>query len=278
MVEIIELRSATPHRVDTTAQSLSEAAADEPNNGVYLVARTYRGGATLELGAHFDRMERSAAQLGASISAPRSLIARILEDARPTGGDIRFRVTAVLDEPVWYRISIEPAADLPDAIIRKGVQCAVVPHAARANATVKTTAWIHSRRDFRSAEEVYEYLLADDDGRVLEGASSNFYAVVDGALRTAGSGVLEGISRRIVLAVAESVLPVRLEPVSIQELASAAADEAFISSATRGIVPIRSIILPDHERFVSLIVPGAVTERLRAGWDTWLAEHLVPLV
>ena len=49
--------------------------------------------------------------------------------------------------------------------------------------------------------EVNELLLATESGEVLEGSQTNFFAVIDGAVHTAGDGVLAGTVRRLLLEV-----------------------------------------------------------------------------
>jgi branched-chain amino acid aminotransferase len=282
------------HRAPYT--SLAEAAADEPPNGVYLVARTYRGGLVLELDAHFDRMERSAHLQGRSITVAREAIRRALRamaaELFPSGGDIRFRVTLVLDPDPWYRLSVEPAADLPTQLRTHGIVCRLQWNAARADPEIKSTDWIAARRTLPGGAEVYEHLLVDGSGAILEGATSNFYAVVDGTVRTAGSGVLQGIARRIVLSVVERLsgaLELKLAAPTVADLADGRIAEAFITSATRGVVPVRTILngagtSPGSDaapgtgaNAVDLGDPGPWTRRIAAGYEEWLGEHLLPL-
>lgn len=256
--------------------SLADLAASEPANGVYLVARSWQGGKVLELDAHFDRLTRSARGLGHDIEVPRQQLRAQLEAQRRASGwlDIRFRITAILDTPIWWRVSIEEARPVPDALLQNGVRCLTVHRSARARPEVKSTAWLHARECLQTGDDggdpVYEHLLTDDIGRILEGSSANFYAVVGGTLMTAGQGVLAGIARRIVLTVARPLMPVQLTPPRLTELGPD--DEAFISSATRGVVPVRRI--DDH----LLGPPGLATRRIMAAYDAWLAAHLEPLV
>ncbi len=276
----IELRSV---------ESLSDPTAKEPLNGVYLVARTYEGGRhVLELDAHFDRLERSAAALGRAVAAPRVRIRELLaEDIRrrsaatgttataaATGGhvDIRFRVTAVLDDPVRYVVTTEHAQEPHPLLRRDGVICAVARDAARERATVKSTAWMHRRRHLGGEGDVYEYLLADSDGHILEGASSNFYAIVEGTLQTAGEGILEGIARRMVLAAAPAILPVKMTAVTVADVAAGRLSEAFITSATRGVLPVRQID--------STVIgpPGPFTGAISDAWNESLKTSLTPLL
>lgn len=265
--------------------SLAEAAAAEPAGGAYLVARTYRSGRVLELDAHFDRLERSAGALDIPERVPRRELRWIVASMRRRlvgDGDVRFRISLLPSNPArsgsapsepWYRISVEPARELPVEYRRSGVVCGTAPGAGRSAATVKDTTWIARRREI-ARPDAYETLLLTADGRILEGTSSNFYAVRGDRLETAGDGVLAGIARRIVLTVAASLAP-DLETVftapRLDDLAGNGV-EAFISSATRGIVPVRMI----DDR--SLPAPGNWTRRLMAGYEAWLDGHLVPLV
>lgn len=256
--------------------SLADLAAREPANGVYLVARSWQGGRVLELDAHFDRLERSARALGHALEVPRGRLRRQLERQRQASGwqDVRFRVTAVLDTPAWWRISMEEARAVSDALLRDGVRCRTLVHGGRRQPEVKSTAWLRDRarldRPGSGDSPVYETLLLDQAGGVLEGSSSNFYAVIDGTLVTAGEGVLQGIARRIVLTVARPLAPVRLAPPRLAELGHGS--EAFISSATRGVVPVRQI---DD---LALGPPGPITRQILSAYDEWLTAHLEPLL
>lgn len=255
-------------------RTLQEAAADEPENGVYLVARTWRRDRVLDLDAHFDRMERSAAALGRELRIPRGVVRRTIADNLPGGTDCdaRFRVTAVLDETPWYIISLEETRGPEAWMLREGVTCAIVADSARTNPTVKSTSWTRRRTELVASAEkdFYELLLADAAGRVLEGASANFYAVAQGELRTTGEGVLEGIARGLVLEVAPAIIPVRLEPIRVADLRIVR--EAFITSATRGVVPVRRI---DE---TELGPPGPVTRKIATAYDRLLEARLEPLV
>ena len=87
-----------------------------------------------------------------------------------------------------------------------------------------------------------EALIEDRHGDVLEGATSNFFAVFSGVLRTApeSAAILPGITREHVLSLARARdLKVDLRPITRLSLASA--DEAFVTSSIRELVPIVSI-------------------------------------
>jgi branched-subunit amino acid aminotransferase/4-amino-4-deoxychorismate lyase len=74
------------------------------------------------------------------------------------------------------------------------------------------------------------------DGAVLEGLSSNFFAIREGALWTEEARALAGVTRSLALEVAESLLPVRRVAVRRDELPLV--DEAFITSVSRELLPV----------------------------------------
>ena len=60
-------------------------------------------------------------------------------------------------------------------------------------ASSQDSAWVAQRMALEEEKpaDVNEVLLQDRDGNVLEGSSSNFFAVMDGVVYTAGEGVLQ---------------------------------------------------------------------------------------
>jgi hypothetical protein len=75
-----------------------------------------------------------------------------------------------------------------------------------------------------------------EDGAVLEGLSSNFYGVLAGVLRTEQERVLPGVTRSLVIELAVGLLPMAPVPVRREELPEL--QEAFLTSVSRGIVPV----------------------------------------
>ena len=102
----------------------------------------------------------------------------------------------------------------------------------------------------------------DVDGALLEGLSSNFFAIRGGALHTEEDRVLAGVTRALVLEVAERLLPVRRAAVCKDELALV--EEAFITSVSREVLPVTRI----DARAVG---DGRVGPRTRAIMDAFAA-------
>ena len=185
--------------VDYAAASLDEAAEFEPRHGVYTVSNTYHGTRTLLLDAHLDRLEDSARREGFAIRYDRQRLRQALRHMIEASGygDARFRISAPGDRPSEMLLSIEPFQPPTPAVIRNGVRCITSAEVARLNPASKASEWMHIRRQLAAARppDIYETFIVDADGHMLEGLSSNFYAIDDGELLTAGAQILAGISR-----------------------------------------------------------------------------------
>jgi branched-chain amino acid aminotransferase len=259
------IRVLTPdglQAVDYTADSLADAARYEPQDGVYTVTNTYNVFQVLRLNAHLDRLEDSARRMNIPLTLDRArLRAALRQMIEASGfGDVRFRITAPHQQPDHLILTIEPFHPQPPEVYEKGVACITLPDSARHNAAAKSTGWMHERERFALPPGIYTGLLLDKEENILEGTSSNFYAVLDGELRTAGIGILPGIAQQIVFEVAPPVLPLRKEAVNIHDLPQV--NEAFITSSSRGIVPVVRI----DDVVIGAGVPGEQTRALMAAY------------
>ena len=112
-----------------------------------------------------------------------------------------------------------------------------------------------------------EAIFANTVGQLCEGTGSNVFLAVDGRLitPTLRSGCLAGVTRALVV---ESVGAVEQDvPVS----ALAAADEAFLTSTTREVQPIRAV---DGVELPA--APGPLTDAAARGFRALVAETLDP--
>lgn len=108
-------------------------------------------------------------------------------------------------------------------------------------------------------------LMPDEDGNVTEGPGFNVFVVKDGEAVTPSRGMLEGVTRKIVLELCEELrIEARVAPVPAAALQGA--DEAFITSTAGGIMPVAMV---DGE-LIGDGGPGPVTERIR---DFYRAKH-----
>lgn len=251
--------------------------------GVYTAFRTFDHDKFLYLEAHLDRMQQSIDLLGWDYLLDRSQLRQALAQvctAYPRQ-NARVRVD-LLEQPAtrWpsfprLLLTLAPFKPVAPRHYRDGVRVGLARQLRRNQPLAKRADFVLARRDYPLGRpEAYDYLLLDDEERILEGSSSNFYAVCADALWTAGDGVLEGITRKIVLQELAPTLslPVRLEAPALSQVETFA--EAFLSSSSRGIVPVVNIAGTPVGRGE----PGPVTRRLMAAYVNFVAKTIRPAV
>ncbi|MFY3744160.1 aminotransferase class IV [Anaeromyxobacter sp. Red801] len=261
-------------------------------DSVYEVVRTY-GGRPFELDAHLARLARSAERTGLAPrwDGPRTAreIARTLEAAQAMGAPPAAPDAAPWNAGEWYvrvvmtrgagEIGLDPALAVdPRAVVivaplaapparayAEGVAVAIASVRRASPAAVdpaaKTGAHLSHVLAVREARAAgaHEALLLDDAGMVTEGSSSNVFAISGGRLRTPplAAGILEGVTRGVVLRLARELgVPAEEAPLRVDALE--AADEAFLTSTMREILPVVRV----GARSIGAGRPGPVTERL----------------
>lgn len=260
--------------LEIKANSLQDAARHEPREGVYTVSNTYNRTQTLLLDAHLDRLEDSARRERISLAYDRSqlkaaLRALILE---ADYGDVRFRISAAAAAPAEMILSIEPYQPPSPSLIANGARCQT-SRAIRKNPASKSSGWMHRRRALEAAKPagIYEVFLLDTQGNLLEGASSNVYVLLDGALHTAGSGVLAGVSRLILREVCAGIVPLRMQAANMADIDRFS--EVFLTSSSRGIIPVIEL----DGKAIGDGTVGPITLALREAYQHWVEAHLEEL-
>lgn len=229
-------------------------------DSVYEVTRAF-GGVAFALDDHLDRLERSAAGLLMK-TPPRQLIRRAvvdtLRESRLPDAYVRIIVTrgageialdpAAADEPRLIVIVRAPKPPPPEAY-RDGVEVAIVGRTRYApgvptstvDPQVKSGNYLGSVMAVAEARKrgAYEAILCDNVGRITEGSSSNFFVVKGGRVATPplSVGLLEGITRKKVMQLMDENgihwAEQPLWPIDLHQ-----ADEAFLTSSVRGVVPV----------------------------------------
>lgn len=111
-------------------------------------------------------------------------------------------------------------------------------------------------------------VLVDGAGHVVEGPGFNVFCIRQGTVITPAHGMLEGITRRTVLEMAQALgLPVQVRALPTEELRQA--DEIFLSSSGGGVLPVSRL----DGRPVGDGRPGPLTRQLV---DTYWAWHRDP--
>jgi len=136
-------------------------------------------------------------------------------------------------------IMVKPSPVFPRKFFTEGVKVITFP-AKREIPEAKTLNYIHAVRALRKArQEGAEDAIYTCDGALYECTGSSFFAVKDGRVITAGSRVLDGITRRTVLELVNGRIPVEYRFVNISEISSF--DEAFLTSSGHEVMPIVTI-------------------------------------
>ncbi|KAI1765176.1 D-aminoacid aminotransferase-like PLP-dependent enzyme [Hypoxylon sp. FL1150] len=136
--------------------------------------------------------------------------------------------------------------------------------------TVKNLQWGDLTRGlFEAADRGAAYpFLTDGDTNLTEGAGFNIVLVKDGILYTPDRGVLEGVTRKCVIDVAEALgLTVKVEFVPVEMAYSS--DEIFMCTTAGGIMPITEL----DGRPVKDGKVGPITKRI---WDAYWKIHWDP--
>lgn len=238
-------------------------------------------GVPLFVDDHLARFARSAERLGLGpipdAAALRSHVRELI--AANGGGTFGLQLFLTAGDPVddlrpghgrLLVLVVDPPR-YPDADRREGI--ALLPHRyERELPEAKTTDYFRAvRLSPAMRREGASDVLYHDGGRVLEATRCNvFVATPDGRLATPGRDVLPGVTRgRVLEALGEGAVEVR--DVALAELA--VAPEVFVTSTTRGAVPVVRIG-PDP---VGDGVPGPITRRVAAAFaelrERWLREH-----
>jgi len=234
--------------------NLTAASATLPP-GSYTSFRTYGGRRVLRLDQHLRRLEESLP--GGPQPLDRDLARRSLRAVLAEAGAPESRVRLTFAPPRFF-LSLEPFEPLPETLYATGVAARTLP-LHRDDPHRKDTHFIATAdRAYRELPEgVHEGLLLAEDGSILEGLTSNFFAVKDRRLRTEEARVLLGVTRSLVLEIAERLLPVDLFAVRRDELR--AVSEAFVTSVSREVLPVVRI----DEQTVGAGRPGETTRALR---------------
>jgi branched-chain amino acid aminotransferase len=235
-------------------------------------------GRLFALGDHLVRLERSAERIGLRCP-PRAEIERAVAETVAAARNAESRVRVILTRGAG-KLDLDPAtvddtqlvvivfplgAPTPE-MYGKGVSVAIVSihrNSPRAiDPAVKSGNYLNNVMalgEARRRSGAYEAILCAADGSVAEGSTSNVFVVVGGEVRTPGLdvGILDGITRAQVMELCRAHdIPLRETRITPDQLRGA--DEIFITSATRGALPVTTV---DEVR-IGNGEPGPVTRRV----------------
>jgi branched-chain amino acid aminotransferase len=288
-----QLTATTIAPLDMTASTLDEMTGELPE-GFYTTFSTINGGTQVPgLQAHLDRLYIPAREMGLHPSLAeadlRKHLAKLVKAALPHESRVRLILTR--DTGKVYA-AIQPFAPPSKEVYENGVHV-ITSDLARHDPHIKGSDFITESAEQRKLVkgDVYEVLLTKN-GRILEGMTSNFYAIryviatkqsshsAEGLLRvpsverhprndiliTARRGILPGVTRHTVLSLARGQgMSIEYRAPGIHENF----DEAFLTSSSRGVVPIVMI----NGSPVGEGRPGRWTKNISKAYQAYVEER-----
>ncbi len=197
---------------------------------------------------HVERLYHSAALIELHLSFARkfidNLVYEVIERNPYRHAAIRLLVTGGESEdgvipagkPV-LAVMITPLGERDMERFAKGVKL-ITSYLQRSLPEAKTSNYVAAIRALKEAarRDASDALFVNEHDHVLEGTRSNFFVFRGDTLVTPGVGVLLGVTRRVVLELAEGRFPIEERPILLNELSEV--DEAFITSSSREITPV----------------------------------------
>lgn len=254
--------------------------------GVYETLRTYNGRSFL-FDRHMRRLRKSAGMIALSIPLTDAQVdERFRETVRAAGlGDstdreayIRILVTRGIGELTYdpaatptpsIVVIVKPNVDPPRQAFERGVKVSLVGvvrnHPGTVNPLIKSNSLLNNALAMQEAlrQGSFEGVMRNYKGELAECTQSNLFIVKDGAALTPpiDAGLLPGITREFLFEVgAEIGIPVREAVLKDADLFGA--DEAFLTSTTREVVPIVQV----DDRTIGAGKPGPITHALLDGF------------
>lgn len=247
--------------------------------GVYETLRTYNGRPFL-YDRHVRRLRRSAEMIVLDVPFSDDELATRIRDTTAAANMgraeayIRVLLTRGIGELTYdpkatptpsVVIIVKPNVDPPAAAFEKGVKVCLSPilrnHPGSVNPMIKSNNLLNNALAMQEAlrRGGTEAIMRNYRGELTECTQSNFFIVKNGAALTApiDAGLLPGITREFVFEIGKDAgVSVRDQVLHDEDLF--AADECFLTSTTKEIVPIVQV----DDRNIGPGVPGPVTKRL----------------
>ncbi len=263
-------------------------------DSIYETVRTSRGRPFL-LDRHLARLRSSAAAIRLALDRDDAGYRHAIQETLAAGGNPESALRVVVTRGVGdigyaHRlcpapstlIYARPLRPIRDPALRQGVRVAILDvlrNDRRAvSPAIKSGNLLNNILGAFEAESkgADEGIMLNRGGQVTEGTMTNVFMVKSGVIRTPPpeAGLLPGITRGFVLELARAAgMPVEEAPFGPGELR--AADEAFLTGTTRGVLAIVAV----DGTPVADGRPGPITLRLTGLFDTAedrLAERAGP--
>jgi branched-chain amino acid aminotransferase len=250
--------------------------------GIYETMRTYHGRLFL-YDRHMRRLRNSARMIELPVPFSDQQLAQQIHDttkAASLAGEAYVRVlvtrgigeltydpqaTPVPSVVIIVKPHVDPTAETYDKGVRAVICDIVRNHPNTVNPMIKSNNLLNSALAMQEALKrgAFEGIMRNYKGELTECTTSNLFIVRGGAAVTPplAAGLLPGITREFIFDVGKEIgVPIVEETLRDEDLFSA--DEAFLTSTTRELVPIVTV----DDRSIGSGTPGPVTKKLLDGF------------
>ena len=203
------------------------------------------------LDEHLSRLYRSADLIALEIPFIRESVADIVWDIIERNSyknaSVRLLVTGgVSDDGIYpsgkatLAVLITELGERDIQLFERGIKL-ITTRLQRNVPEAKTTSYATAIHALKEAARcgAHDALYVNGQGQVLEGTRSNFFIFHGNTLVTPRNSVLKGVTRNVVLDLAEGHFKIEERSISMSELSRA--DEAFVASSSKEITPVIQI-------------------------------------
>jgi branched-chain amino acid aminotransferase len=257
-------------------------------DSVYETLRTV-GANVLELEPHLRRLRRSAVGIAFELPFSDADIADAIAQTLAAAGNPKSRIrvivtrgtgpialdTRVAESPVLV-VLVTPLEELNPVVRMQGISAIVVDRQdffRQGLVGLKTGNYLGNILALHQAHDqgADDAILCNAEGQVAEGSTSNLFLVSEGRVHTPSlaSGLLAGITRDLVIRLLDTRLGLQVAERVIRVDELARADELFLTSSIRGVMPVTKldgVAVGDGSA-------GPVTRRVIEVYEAFLAEQ-----
>jgi D-alanine transaminase len=252
-------------------------------DGVYEVIGV-QGGHLVDERPHLDRLARSLAALSMQAPMGERALAHVMRETvrrnRVRTGILYLQITrGVAPRNHAFPLNAAPSLVMTacaisgpsPGLVEKGCAVITVPDIRWKRCDIKTVSLLANVLAKQQAKDAgaFEALQVDEDGLITEGSAANAWIIgQDGVLvtRPADHAILDGVTRRAVIALAEGAgLGFDERAFSVDEAKAAA--EAFLTGTTAFVMPVTKI----DGTPIGSGVPGPFSMRLLADYTAHAA-------
>ncbi len=246
--------------------------------GVFDFLRTYNN-TPFFLDEHLERLRRSAELIDINLPWSNDELRDIVRETLSrngypessikillTGGDSYDGLTPSGNSRLLVMVS--PLKPLPASLYETGVKL-TTSRIIRLFPGAKSTNYIAGIRAMAAAKRsgAVESLYIGRKNQVLECVTSNFFGFRGNTLVTPESDILPGITRKVILDLANGVFSTEMREMTLDELETL--DEAFITSSNKEVLPVVQV----DDIVIGNGMPGQNTRRLMELFKSLTASY-----